>query len=83
MHPPREGDLPFSELAKLADKTLRDDPYALLFFKFTCEACGARNTFSDPNVLYKQGRCGDCGHITPIRFGGFMLETTRGVSRED
>lgn len=38
--------------------------------KFTCSACGARNTMDTINLFYKSGRCQDCNHITDIEARG-------------
>jgi hypothetical protein len=48
---------------------------ATCFQKFTCEACLARETMTEPNVLYKTGRCDECGHVTDLeqKGCGFML----------
>lgn len=37
---------------------------ATVHFKFTCERCGARCTFSEPNTIYRNGECMDCGWAT-------------------
>lgn len=43
------------------------------FFKFTCEHCGARCTFTEPNQLYESGECHECGQRTEVKVGGFTL----------
>ena len=53
---------------------------ARVYFKFTCEACGARCTFNEPNALYESGECCDCGHMTTIAAAGYsLLLSTTGV----
>ena len=46
---------------------------AYVNFKFTCERCGTRCTLSEPNTLYENGECCQCGHTTKISEGGFSL----------
>jgi hypothetical protein len=50
---------------------------ATVYFKFTCDSCGARQTFEDKNTLYKLGKCEECGHITNVEETGcgFLLIT--------
>ena len=75
-HPPREGDLPRDELIKVAEYAISKKgqwPGAELHFKFTCEHCGARVCLSDPGVIYEEGECCECGKMTKIEFGGFMV----------
>ena len=67
-------DLPKEELLAHADRMLKQHPGANVFFKFTCENCGERVTFCEPNVLYESGECCKCGHITEIERGGYLLD---------
>lgn len=48
---------------------------ATTFQKFSCLSCNARQTMPVPNVLYKTGKCQECGFITDIEATGcgFML----------
>lgn len=64
------SDLPVRELLERADKAIESG--AIVFFKFTCEKCGARQTFEEPNTFFISGKCEECGHITEIHEGGFM-----------
>lgn len=64
------SDLPVNELLKRADEAIGNG--AVVFFKFTCEKCGARQTFDTPNTFFIGGRCEECGHVTIISEGGFM-----------
>lgn len=59
---------PFDEVAANAQQFI--EMGALVFFKFTCRACGSRQTFEVPNVLYSYGRCEECGHTTDLRQAG-------------
>ena len=61
-------DFPFDEVVQRADELIRGG--AKVYFKFTCEGCGARQTFDVPNVAYKTGKCEECGHITDIERNG-------------
>lgn len=77
--PIRPGDLPKAEIVHMAEQAIRQSQLsgtpAQAFFKFTCEACGERCTFSDPNTIYDSGECCACGHVTdPIPAYGFMLQ---------
>lgn len=72
----REGDLPKDELVKLANKTIADSggpENVEVFFKFTCEKCGERCTFQEPNSIYEFGECCECGHNTLFTKGGYAL----------
>ena len=57
-----------------ANASLARCPGAKVFFKFTCENCGERVTFSEPNILYESGECCKCGHITEVKAGGYLFE---------
>lgn len=76
--PPRKGDLPRDELLQRVRETLEHYVQQGInvdaFFKFTCEECGERCTFSEPNQLFESGNCHKCGHDTIVNFGGFALE---------
>jgi len=65
------SDLPINELLERADKAIENG--ATIFFKFTCEKCRARQTFEEPNTLFTSGKCEECGYITEIHKGGFMV----------
>jgi len=63
-------DLPINELVRKAEELV--EMGILVFFKWTCEKCGSRQTFPEPNTLYKNGKCEECKHITVIEKGGFL-----------
>lgn len=71
MNHPDDG--PFYEIAQEIEGLVTAG--ATIFQKFTCEICRARQTMPSPNVLYKTGRCDECGHITNLERNGcgFML----------
>lgn len=60
---------------KHADQTLLryGKDIAYVHFKYTCEKCGTRNVFQEPNVIYERGECVECGHETVIVEGGYTL----------
>jgi hypothetical protein len=39
---------------------------ATIHQKFTCSACGARQTMAEANLFFKTGKCEECSHITDI-----------------
>ena len=67
-------DLPRDELLAKAEEVLRTIPNSKVYFKFSCQNCGSRQTFSEPNKLFESGKCEECGHVTIIKEGGFLLE---------
>lgn len=67
----KDIDIPVDELLKRAQEWIEQG--FLVFFKWTCEKCGARLTFPEPNKFYKYGKCDQCGHVTEIKKGGFMV----------
>lgn len=73
--PPREGDLPRVELCRRAQEVLEEwgPEHTDIYFKFTCQWCGQRCTLEEPNQLYENGICFECGQETPIEFGGFTI----------
>ena len=72
--PPREGDLSREDLIEAADEAVARHTCAVdVNFKFTCEHCGSRCMFQEPNRLYEEGECHSCEKITKVEYGGFML----------
>lgn len=68
------GDRPRAEAIKMAELALKNGGNrTIVYFKFTCAHCEARNTFADPNTLYESGECSECGETTLIEKAGFML----------
>lgn len=73
-HPPRQGDLPVAELVKNAETIVRESRVPVdVLFKFTCEHCGERCTFQEPNKLYEKGECAACGKETVVTVAGYSL----------
>jgi PHP family Zn ribbon phosphoesterase len=64
-------DLPVKELVERA-KIWIDNGW-VVYFKWTCEKCGSRQTFEEPNTIFKYGKCEECGYITEIKKGGFTV----------
>ena len=46
-------DGPFNEVADEAEQYIKVG--ATVYFKFTCEHCGSRQTFTERNTLYETG----------------------------
>ena len=63
-------DLPLNECAQLAEEFIAKG--FMIFQKFTCEQCGSRLFMEEPNTFYKTGECDRCGHITEIKYCGFV-----------
>jgi rRNA maturation endonuclease Nob1 len=72
------SDLPREELLNRANIILNSfhefGIKADVYFKFTCEKCGERVAFKQPNILFENGECFKCGHTTVVTKGGFMLQ---------
>lgn len=66
-------DKPFYDVLISGERLIRRG--ATLYFKFTCEECGSRQTFDKPNKLYEEGECERCGHVTSLVENGcgYML----------
>lgn len=66
------NDYPLDDLAI----TMQDAIYkgGRAYLKFTCIACGSRQTIDEANKLYTTGRCEECHAITDIqKRGGNLL----------
>ena len=57
-------DFAFAEVAEAAERLVGEG--FLVFQKFTCGGCGARQTMDEPNRFFTSGRCEECGHVTDI-----------------
>lgn len=80
-------DYPRDVICQMADQAIAKNggpELARVYFKFTCEACGERCTFNEPNSLYEQGECCECGHMTTVTKAGFslLLSTTGAPLRQ-
>jgi hypothetical protein len=67
------NDYPIEELMKRADAYVAQfgEGNVDIHFKFTCEKCGERCMFEEPNKLFERGDCHKCGHSTVVKKGGF------------
>lgn len=66
-------DITRAEMIEQANSIIGTIPGVKVYFKFTCAGCGERCTLLEPNVLYEEGECFACGHMTKISSGGFAL----------
>lgn len=75
----REGDKPLNELIEMANN-FRDASEGAgdIHFVFTCENCGERCKFDEPNTYFEFGECASCGHMTKFTKGGFSVHFTIG-----
>jgi hypothetical protein len=73
---PGEGDLPIKEIEKMANAQI--DRGFTIWQKWTCPACGSRQTMDTPDVLYLSGHCQECDTVSPITVCGFMMATVGG-----
>lgn len=71
------GDLPLKELLERAESVVKAG--GSVFFKFTCEKCGARQTFEEPNKIFLKGLCEECGCVTELKKAGFMAVLGSGL----
>lgn len=55
-------------LAKYADRIASG--HMKFFQKFTCDKCWARITIDEPNKLFIEGHCQECGHVTDLKKRG-------------
>ena len=49
------------------------------FQQFNCAKCGTKQTMPDANILYKTGKCEECGHVTDIRRDGMNYMLSKGA----
>ncbi len=66
-------DYPLDEIQARANAAMENFPNADVYFKFTCAACGSRQTFDVPNTLYTTGTCEECGYVTTLVSAGFDM----------
>lgn len=65
------------DIMDMATKAIdRSGGTARVYFKYTCQHCGERCSFTEANVLYEEGECHKCGKLTQINEAGFMLVLT-------
>ena len=75
-------DVPWDALCARAEEWSAKGAY--VFIKWTCVVCGSRQTFAEPNHIYDEGECEDCGAVTDLRKtgGGFALVMTNDPAAE-
>jgi uncharacterized protein (DUF983 family) len=64
------------EIQRLANDAIREyggPEKVSVHFKFTCDHCGERCMFEEPNVLFERGTCHVCGKETVVTKAGFLL----------
>lgn len=70
-------DLPVERLVPLAimtaNKKIKEGFNVDIHFKHTCEKCHCRMMFEQPNMVYQEVECGNCGHKQPFKKGGFSM----------
>lgn len=68
-----EGDGPLMEVATKADALIAAG--GVVFQKWTCPSCGARQTMNKRNTFYMSGHCEECDTVSDIDECGFSLMT--------
>ncbi len=70
----RYNDYPFDQVAADAEQLINEKG-AVVFQKFTCASCGARQTMAEANKFFTSGKCEECGAVTDIKSRGcnFMM----------
>jgi len=63
-----EHDGTFAEIVREMDTAIERG--YIVFQKFTCGGCGARQNMDVPNSLYTSGHCEECGHVTNLQQDG-------------
>ena len=58
------ADHPLMDCVKTAAPLVESG--ATIHQKFTCLACGARQTIAEANQFFTRGKCEECNHITDI-----------------
>jgi rRNA maturation protein Nop10 len=59
---------PFDEVVANAERQI--DHGWTVYQQFNCAHCGEKQTMSDPNKFFTQGKCEECGRVTDIRADG-------------
>src|SRR5437763_427530 len=71
------GDKSYEEIVEIAEEQVEAGTTA--YFKWTCPQCGVRNTFQEPNSIYRNGECCVCKEITKNISGyGLLIAFTLG-----
>ena len=75
------NDWPFDEVAEAAAKLVKEGH--TIWQKWSCRACGSRQTMAVPNKLFVKGKCEACGALTNIKKRGcnYTLLSTTGIPK--
>jgi len=65
------ADKTYDELEPMLLKLLEEGH--TWYAKFTCAHCGARQVFSEPNLLYTSGICEECNKTSKLTRWGFLV----------
>ena len=72
-HPP---DKTYEELEPMLINILQRGE--MFWGKFDCGYCGTRQTFAEPNILFKKGLCEECQKVTELdRWGLSVLLSSK------
>ncbi len=69
-------DYPRDEIMEMASRAILKHggpQHCRVYFKFTCPNCGTRCQFDEPNSLYEEGECAECGMTAPVDEAGYAL----------
>ena len=73
---PKYNNYPLEEIQEACLKHIKNG--ANIYQKFTCAGCGARLMMPVPNIIFTEGSCDKCDHITDLEKDGcnYLLTTT-------
>lgn len=66
--PPKANDYPLAECTRAALDLMHRGWD--IHQKFTCVACGERQTIEEPNIFFTSATCSECGAVTDIAKNG-------------
>ena len=76
------SDKSYEEIIEIANSVMTN-PMVEVWFKFTCESCGARPLFNEVNTIFRSGECCECGYVTdPIIGYGLLVAFKTGGSED-
>lgn len=68
----KSTDFPFADVSRKA--AILSSQGHVVYQKFSCAACGKRNTASSPGIFLDVGTCAKCGKRTDLRQIGCNYE---------
>jgi hypothetical protein len=75
------NDFPLMDCIKAAQHVVAQHAgHAVVFHKFTCAQCGARQTCAEANRFFTHATCEECGGITDIQISGCNMMTHAATS---